>query len=108
MLIPDRIVTTTCPYCGVGCKLQLHVKDVSIFKVTSPFDAVVTRAVAEDVVAWDQLGCLSPQVIYIADEAGLTAEQFAERLACTPDSIKPNAVILSYPVIVLPNPAGAL
>lgn len=23
----DRIVTTTCPYCGVGCQLDLHVKD---------------------------------------------------------------------------------
>ncbi len=43
MIKPDRIVTTTCPYCGVGCKLQLHVKDDSIFKVTSPFDAVVNQ-----------------------------------------------------------------
>ncbi len=24
MLQPDRIVSTTCPYCGVGCTLQLH------------------------------------------------------------------------------------
>ncbi|HEY5903988.1 MAG TPA: 2Fe-2S iron-sulfur cluster-binding protein, partial [Anaerolineales bacterium] len=24
---PDRIVTTTCPYCGVGCQLDLQVKD---------------------------------------------------------------------------------
>ncbi len=21
---PDRIVSMTCPYCGVGCTLQLH------------------------------------------------------------------------------------
>ena len=27
MIDPDRIVTTTCPYCGVGCNLQLHIKD---------------------------------------------------------------------------------
>lgn len=23
----DRIVPTTCPYCGVGCTLELHIKD---------------------------------------------------------------------------------
>lgn len=41
MIKPDRIVTTTCPYCGVGCNLELHVKDEHIFKVTSPFDSPV-------------------------------------------------------------------
>jgi len=39
MIKPDRIVTTTCPYCGVGCALNLHIKDDFIFKVTSPFDS---------------------------------------------------------------------
>jgi predicted molibdopterin-dependent oxidoreductase YjgC len=43
MLKADRIVTTTCPFCGVGCKLELHVKDEAIFQVTSPFEAVVNR-----------------------------------------------------------------
>ena len=43
MIKPDRIVTTTCPYCGVGCNLQLHVKDEHIFKVTSPFDSPVNH-----------------------------------------------------------------
>jgi len=43
MIKPDRIVSTTCPYCGVGCNLQLHIKDDHIFKVTSPFDAVVNQ-----------------------------------------------------------------
>ena len=43
MIKPDRIVTTTCPYCGVGCTLQLHVKDDHIFKVTSPFDSPVNH-----------------------------------------------------------------
>ena len=28
-------VQTTCPYCGTGCQLQLHVKDERIFKVTA-------------------------------------------------------------------------
>jgi formate dehydrogenase alpha subunit len=27
---PDRVVTTICPYCGVGCQLQLEVKDERI------------------------------------------------------------------------------
>lgn len=41
MLKPDKIVPTTCPYCGVGCNLELHVRDGFIYKVTSPFDSVV-------------------------------------------------------------------
>ena len=43
MIEADRITTTTCPYCGVGCTLQLHVKDDHIFKVTSPFDSPVNQ-----------------------------------------------------------------
>src|SRR5574341_1150424 len=43
MITPDRVVSTTCPYCGVGCNLQLHLKDDYIFSVTSPFDAVVNH-----------------------------------------------------------------
>jgi formate dehydrogenase alpha subunit len=37
----DRTVTTTCPYCGVGCKLELWIRDDFVYKVTSPFGAVV-------------------------------------------------------------------
>jgi formate dehydrogenase alpha subunit len=43
VVVADRIVASTCPYCGVGCNLQLHVKDDFIFKVTSPFDSVVNH-----------------------------------------------------------------
>ena len=33
----DQTVTeTTCPYCGVGCSLELHVQDNAIVKVTQP------------------------------------------------------------------------
>ena len=39
----DRVVSTTCPYCGVGCTLQLHVKDDFIYRVTSPFDSPVNH-----------------------------------------------------------------
>ncbi len=43
MITPDRIVSTTCPYCGVGCNLHVHVKDDFIYRVTSPFAAVVNH-----------------------------------------------------------------
>jgi formate dehydrogenase alpha subunit len=43
MIKPDRIVPTTCPYCGVGCNLELHIKGDTIYKVTSPFDGVVNQ-----------------------------------------------------------------
>lgn len=43
MIQPDRVVSTTCPYCGVGCNLELHVKGDTIYRVTSPFDAVVNQ-----------------------------------------------------------------
>jgi len=41
---------------------------------------VVQRAAA-DVIAWNQLGCLSPHVIYVEGGGQLSAEQFAEFLA---------------------------
>jgi formate dehydrogenase major subunit len=38
---PDRVVRSVCPYCGVGCQLDLHVKDDEVARVTSPgFDEV--------------------------------------------------------------------
>jgi formate dehydrogenase alpha subunit len=43
MFEPDRIVPTTCPFCGVGCNLDLHIKDDYIYNVTSPFDSVVNH-----------------------------------------------------------------
>jgi predicted molibdopterin-dependent oxidoreductase YjgC len=40
----DQTVTETiCPYCGVGCTLELHVQDNRIVKVTSPDDHDITR-----------------------------------------------------------------
>ena len=43
MIQPDRVVSTTCPYCGVGCNLHLHIQDDFIYRVTSPHDAVVNQ-----------------------------------------------------------------
>jgi NADP-reducing hydrogenase subunit HndD len=39
----QTVTTTICPYCGVGCNLELHVQDNEIVKVTSPLDHDVTR-----------------------------------------------------------------
>jgi hypothetical protein len=51
-------------------------------EVLSPLRApqIATRA-AEDVVAWNQLGCLSPHVIYVQTGGEVSPERFAELLA---------------------------
>jgi predicted molibdopterin-dependent oxidoreductase YjgC len=37
MLKADRIVETTCPFCGVGCQIDLHIRDEQIFRVSGRF-----------------------------------------------------------------------
>ena len=39
----QTVTSTICPYCGVGCELQLHVQDNAIVKVASPSDHYVTN-----------------------------------------------------------------
>ena len=41
----------------------------------------VASTVADDVVAWNQLGCLSPHVIYVQSRGEVLPEKFAELLA---------------------------
>jgi formate dehydrogenase alpha subunit len=43
MIEADKSVLTTCPYCGVGCNLELHIRNNFIYKVTSPFENVVNH-----------------------------------------------------------------
>ena len=43
MLTADRVVATTCPYCGVGCQVDLLVKDEVIYRVDGRFDNDVNR-----------------------------------------------------------------
>jgi predicted molibdopterin-dependent oxidoreductase YjgC len=38
MLTADKIVHTTCPYCGVGCQIDLHVKNGMIYRSDGRFD----------------------------------------------------------------------
>jgi len=39
----QTVTDTICPYCGVGCTLELHVQDNAIVRVTSPQDHDVTH-----------------------------------------------------------------
>ena len=43
MIHPDREIATTCPYCGVGCQVNLHMHQDMIYKVTGRFDSPVNR-----------------------------------------------------------------
>jgi len=39
MISTDRKVRSTCPFCGVGCQIDLHVKDGHILRVTAPYES---------------------------------------------------------------------
>jgi len=43
---PDRVVTTICPYCGVGCQLKLEVKDEKIMASIPDPDGVANHGQA--------------------------------------------------------------
>jgi predicted molibdopterin-dependent oxidoreductase YjgC len=37
MIQAESITRTVCPYCGVGCQLDLYVRDNMIYRVAAPF-----------------------------------------------------------------------
>jgi formate dehydrogenase alpha subunit len=37
----DKVVKTICPYCGVGCTIELHIRDDGIIRVESSADGTV-------------------------------------------------------------------
>lgn len=43
--------------------------------------AQLIASVADDVIAWDQNGCLSPHVIYVEEKGQVESDKFAEQLA---------------------------
>ena len=43
--------------------------------------AELVASVAEDILAWNQLGCLSPHVVYVENGGGIPPAEFAEFLA---------------------------
>jgi hypothetical protein len=48
----------------------------------------LAAAFARDVAAWDQLGCLSPQVIYVQNRSGIGPVAFADLLAKELDALE--------------------
>jgi predicted molibdopterin-dependent oxidoreductase YjgC len=38
MVTNERTVHTTCPYCGVGCQMDLHMQNGFIYRVTGRYD----------------------------------------------------------------------
>lgn len=38
MIDPQKSIRSTCPYCGVGCQVDLQIKDDRIIRVDAPFD----------------------------------------------------------------------
>lgn len=43
MITPDRTVQTTCPYCGVGCQIDVLIKDGVLYRVNGRFDNDVNQ-----------------------------------------------------------------
>ncbi len=43
MLTPELVVPTTCPYCGVGCQIDLRVRGGAIYRVDGRRDNAVNR-----------------------------------------------------------------
>ena len=39
MILPDKVIRTTCPYCGVGCQMDLQIHNNYIYAVEAPFEA---------------------------------------------------------------------
>ncbi len=43
MLHDEKIIPTTCPFCGVGCRLDLHVHGNQISHVTTPYGDITSK-----------------------------------------------------------------
>lgn len=43
MLVDEELTATTCPFCGVGCRLDLHLKGNEIAFATTPYDDPVSK-----------------------------------------------------------------
>ncbi|MBI4673452.1 MAG: formate dehydrogenase subunit alpha [Chloroflexi bacterium] len=43
MVVQQQIASTTCPFCGVGCRLDLHINGNQISHATTPYDDIVSK-----------------------------------------------------------------
>ncbi len=66
-------------FVGYGHRVSFGYVTEQVLSGMSP-QKIVHRA-AQDVAAWNQLGCLSPHVIYVESGGNISPEQFAELLA---------------------------
>ncbi len=66
-------------FLGYGQRVSFGYVDSAVLHVSSARQ-IISHA-ADDVVAWNQLGCLSPHVIYVQSGGKVSPEQFAEMLA---------------------------
>ncbi len=113
MLAIERSVPTTCPYCGVGCQINLHVSDGQIVRVSGRYDNQVNfgnlcvkgrfgfdfvhapdrlttplaraeRSAALAPVDWDQaLDTVANRLAAIRDESGPDSVAFLASAKCT-------------------------
>lgn len=66
-------------FLGYGHKVSFaYITNEMLSDFTLP--KILAKA-ADDIVAWDQLGCLSPHVIYVETGGSIAPERFAELLA---------------------------
>jgi hypothetical protein len=66
-------------FLGYGNRVSFGFVDSAVWHGSSARQIVFQAA--DDVVAWNQLGCLSPHVIYVENGGKVLPEQFAELLA---------------------------
>jgi hypothetical protein len=66
-------------FLGYGHRVSFGFVDSAVWHGSNARQ-IVSHA-ADDVVAWNQLGCLSPHVIYVESGGKVSPEQFAEMLA---------------------------
>lgn len=71
-------------FVGYGHRVSFAYVTHEVLSGMSP-QKIAVRA-AQDVVAWDQLGCLSPHLIYVEIGGKISPEQFAEMLATELDA----------------------
>jgi hypothetical protein len=66
-------------FLGYGHRVSFGFVDSAVLHGSSARQII--SHTADDVVAWNQLGCLSPHVIYVESGGKVSPEQFAEMLA---------------------------
>jgi hypothetical protein len=66
-------------FIGYGHRVSFAYVTEQVLSGMNP-QKILTRA-AQDVIAWNQLGCLSPHVIYVESGGAVSPEKFAELLA---------------------------